>query len=122
MGGAQILSLVEMRDPRPPHAPAAVLPPSHEGGGGERRSLLGDAPGGGDPSSSSSPAFAAFDGVEGAARGGAAATAGPGPPGGGPGPSPSPSASAVSPAIQAKVDRALLPALCTLTLVNYLDR
>ncbi len=99
-------------NPAPP-PPFAVLPLSHEPAAGERRSLLGDGGDGAGPGPlSSSSGFVGFDGV-----------AAPPPGGGGlPTSASPPSAAAVSPAIAAKVDRALLPALCTLTLVNYLDR
>ena len=107
-------------DARPPDAalPPPILPTlCHEPAAGERRSLLGDGLG---PSSS---ALAAFDGVE---RGRGGGGRGDGPPStstSAPWPAlEAVSATAVSPPIARKLDRALLPALCTLTLVNYLDR
>lgn len=100
---------------RPPNVlppPPAVLPQlSHEpAADGERRGLLG-----------SSSTMAAFDGVERGGRDGGGGASDPHNPTSTSTPSPV-LATAVSPAIARKVDRALLPALCTLTLVNYLDR
>jgi hypothetical protein len=108
--------------------PPPTLPPTLTT---ERSSLL-DGGGGGGPAAalftnSSSSAglgltpLAAFDGVEGGGDGAGGSGGGPSSDLAHPHTPPVP-ASAVSPAIAAKVDRGLLPALCTLTLVNYLDR
>jgi hypothetical protein len=114
--------------PPPPLLPADPPPPvgAALAAASERHSLLPD----GGAGSSSGLTFThthstlglargAFDGVEGGGGGGARHHHYEG---GGPAAPLSVPASAVSPAIAAKVDRGLLPALCTLTLVNYLDR